>query len=86
MVIGGDLNTYVITGLRPLTEYEVTLTAVYKDKAESENVLLSETTGNQTPSTNLTNEISDNLIPITQLVSNQEPNINPVSSVKLQIT
>ncbi|XP_060771295.1 collagen alpha-1(XIV) chain isoform X2 [Neoarius graeffei] len=44
MVIGGNLNSYVITGLRPLTDYEVTLTAIYKDKAESENVILSETT------------------------------------------
>lgn len=53
MVIGGNMNTYVITGLRPLTEYEVTLTAIYRDKAESENVMLSETTGNQTPNTAL---------------------------------
>lgn len=45
MVIGGNLNTYVISGLRALTEYEVTLAAIYKDKAESENVVLSETTG-----------------------------------------
>lgn len=51
MVISGNQNTYVITGLRPLTEYEVTLTAIYKDKAESEKVILSESTGKQTPNT-----------------------------------
>ncbi|KAF7702424.1 hypothetical protein HF521_001707 [Silurus meridionalis] len=44
MVVGGNLNSYVITGLRPLTEYEVTLTGIYKDKAESEKVVLGETT------------------------------------------
>ncbi|XP_047015920.1 collagen alpha-1(XIV) chain isoform X3 [Ictalurus punctatus] len=44
MVIGGNLNSYVITGLRPLTEYEVMLTAIYKDKTESEKVVLIETT------------------------------------------
>lgn len=57
MVIGGNLNSYVITGLRPLTDYEVTLTAIYKDKAESENVILSETTGNQTPDTALISSV-----------------------------
>ncbi|GAA6111796.1 collagen alpha-1(XIV) chain-like isoform X1, partial [Tachysurus ichikawai] len=44
MVIGGNLNSYVILGLKPQTEYEVALTAIYKDKAESETVVLSETT------------------------------------------
>ncbi|XP_047675468.1 collagen alpha-1(XIV) chain-like isoform X2 [Tachysurus fulvidraco] len=44
MVIGGNLNSYVILGLKPQTEYEVALTAIYKDKAESETVMLSETT------------------------------------------
>ncbi|KAM9495088.1 collagen alpha-1(XIV) chain isoform 1-T1 [Clarias gariepinus] len=44
MVIDGNHNSYMITGLKPLTEYEVTLTATYKDKAESEKVEFSETT------------------------------------------
>ncbi|XP_060742438.1 collagen alpha-1(XIV) chain-like isoform X2 [Tachysurus vachellii] len=44
MVIGGNLNSYVILGLKPQTEYEVALSAIYKDKAESETVMLIETT------------------------------------------
>ncbi|XP_062856462.1 collagen alpha-1(XIV) chain [Trichomycterus rosablanca] len=44
MMIGGTVTSHMITGLRSLTEYVVTLTAIYKDKAESETVFLRETT------------------------------------------
>ncbi|XP_035392263.1 collagen alpha-1(XIV) chain-like isoform X2 [Electrophorus electricus] len=44
IVIGANRNSYVITGLRPLTEYEVTLTAIYRHEEESETLKLRETT------------------------------------------
>jgi len=43
--VNGNLNTYLIRGLRPLTEYEVLLAAVYPNEAESDEVVLVESTG-----------------------------------------
>ncbi|KAG9281287.1 collagen alpha-1(XIV) chain-like [Astyanax mexicanus] len=47
-VINGNLNYYVITGLMPLTEYEVSLTAIYRDESESETIQLSQITAQRT--------------------------------------
>ncbi|KAL6473905.1 hypothetical protein MHYP_G00174660 [Metynnis hypsauchen] len=47
-VISGNSNSYVITGLTPLTEYEVALTAIYRDKRESDALELSQTTAART--------------------------------------
>lgn len=41
----GDLNTYLIKGLSPSTEYEVLLAAVYWNEVESDEVILVESTG-----------------------------------------
>lgn len=35
MVVPGHKNSYVVTDLSPVTEYEVLLSAVYRDEAES---------------------------------------------------
>lgn len=40
----GYINTYVVNDLSPLTEYEVLLSAVYGDEAESSAVPALETT------------------------------------------
>lgn len=47
VMVNAQTNTYLITGLKPLTEYEVSLSAIYKDESESESVILVETTGNK---------------------------------------
>lgn len=44
VVVPGDRDTYVLTELTERTEYEVFLSAIYKDEAESEAVSLLETT------------------------------------------
>lgn len=44
-LINGNLNWYVITGLKPLTEYEVSLSGMYRDESESEAAEISESTG-----------------------------------------
>lgn len=36
---------FVITGLKPLTEYEVSLSGIYRDESESDPVEIIETTG-----------------------------------------
>uniref|UniRef100_A0AAY4DX04 Collagen, type XIV, alpha 1b n=1 Tax=Denticeps clupeoides TaxID=299321 RepID=A0AAY4DX04_9TELE len=38
-------STYVLTGLEPLTEYEVSLSAIYRDQTESKSLVTLETTG-----------------------------------------
>ncbi|KAI7798408.1 putative collagen alpha-1XIV chain-like, partial [Triplophysa rosa] len=43
-LMNGNSNWYVITGLRPLTEYEVSLSGVYRDESESDPVEISEST------------------------------------------
>ncbi|XP_074510263.1 collagen alpha-1(XIV) chain isoform X2 [Sebastes fasciatus] len=43
VLIGSD-NRYILNGLSPLTEYEVMLTAIFKDESESDTVSVIETT------------------------------------------
>ncbi|XP_043089040.1 collagen alpha-1(XIV) chain isoform X1 [Puntigrus tetrazona] len=44
VLINDNSNWFVITGLKPLTEYEVSLSAIYRDESESDLVEISETT------------------------------------------
>lgn len=44
VVVPGNINTYVVNDLSPLTEYEVLLSAIYSDEAESSAVPALETT------------------------------------------
>ncbi|XP_063041609.1 collagen alpha-1(XIV) chain-like [Engraulis encrasicolus] len=44
VMVNAQTNTYLITGLKSLTEYEVSLSAIYNDESESESVILLETT------------------------------------------
>lgn len=44
VAVSGDINTYVVNDLSPLTEYEVLLSAIYRDEAESGAVPALETT------------------------------------------
>lgn len=44
MVVPGNKNSYVVNDLSPLTEYEVLLSAIYRDQAESSAVPALETT------------------------------------------
>lgn len=43
--MNGNINTYLIKGLSPFTEYEVLLAAIYSNEVESDEVILVETTG-----------------------------------------
>uniref|UniRef100_A0A3Q3WAZ5 Uncharacterized protein n=1 Tax=Mola mola TaxID=94237 RepID=A0A3Q3WAZ5_MOLML len=47
VILGGSDNRYFLMGLSPSTEYEVMLTAMFKDKSESDTVSVMETTLNQ---------------------------------------
>ncbi|XP_062385579.1 collagen alpha-1(XIV) chain isoform X1 [Sardina pilchardus] len=44
VMVNAQTNTYLVTGLKPDTEYEVSLSAIYRDESESESVILVETT------------------------------------------
>uniref|UniRef100_A0A3B5BAD1 Collagen type XIV alpha 1 chain n=1 Tax=Stegastes partitus TaxID=144197 RepID=A0A3B5BAD1_9TELE len=44
VVLSGSDNRYVLNGLSPSTEYEVMLTAIFKDESESDTVSVIETT------------------------------------------
>ncbi|XP_059375547.1 collagen alpha-1(XIV) chain, partial [Carassius carassius] len=44
VLIYDDANWFVITGLKPMTEYEVSLSAIYRDESESDPVEISVTT------------------------------------------
>uniref|UniRef100_A0A3Q2VI40 Collagen, type XIV, alpha 1a n=1 Tax=Haplochromis burtoni TaxID=8153 RepID=A0A3Q2VI40_HAPBU len=44
VVLSGSDNRYSLTGLSPSTEYEVMLTAIFKDKSESDTVFVTQTT------------------------------------------
>ncbi|XP_028280437.1 collagen alpha-1(XIV) chain [Parambassis ranga] len=44
VVLSGSDNRYILTGLTPSTEYEVMLTAIFKDESESDTVSVIETT------------------------------------------
>uniref|UniRef100_A0AAY5K1J6 Collagen, type XIV, alpha 1b n=1 Tax=Esox lucius TaxID=8010 RepID=A0AAY5K1J6_ESOLU len=46
MLLNGNMNSHLLTGLRSVTEYEVSLSAVYRNEEESEAVILTESTGN----------------------------------------
>lgn len=45
VLVNGNINTYLIKGLSPATEYEVLLSAVYSNEVESDEVILVESTG-----------------------------------------
>lgn len=47
VLVNGDINSYLILGLSPTTKYEVVLAAVYANEAESDDVVLVESTGTQ---------------------------------------
>ncbi|XP_068179724.1 collagen alpha-1(XIV) chain-like [Antennarius striatus] len=42
--LSGSDNNYILTGLSPSTEYEVLLTAIFKDESESDTISVIETT------------------------------------------
>ncbi|XP_054636635.1 collagen alpha-1(XIV) chain isoform X3 [Dunckerocampus dactyliophorus] len=44
VILSGSDKRYILTGLSPSTEYEVMLTAVFKDQSESDTVSVTETT------------------------------------------
>lgn len=44
-LVNGNINTYLIKGLSPSSEYEVLLAAIYRNEVESDEVILIETTG-----------------------------------------
>ncbi|XP_008286539.1 collagen alpha-1(XIV) chain-like, partial [Stegastes partitus] len=48
VLVDGNINTYVIDGLSPSTEYEVLLAAIYANEVESDEVILVETTVERT--------------------------------------
>nr|XP_046254830.1 collagen alpha-1(XIV) chain-like isoform X3 [Scatophagus argus] len=48
VVLSGSDNRYTLMGLSPSAEYEVMLTAVFKDKSESDTISVTETTLAQT--------------------------------------
>uniref|UniRef100_A0A8C7DHE3 Collagen type XIV alpha 1 chain n=1 Tax=Oncorhynchus kisutch TaxID=8019 RepID=A0A8C7DHE3_ONCKI len=43
-VLNGKMNSHLLTGLRPITEYEVSLIAVFRNEEESNAVTLTEST------------------------------------------
>uniref|UniRef100_A0A4W5PXQ7 Collagen type XIV alpha 1 chain n=1 Tax=Hucho hucho TaxID=62062 RepID=A0A4W5PXQ7_9TELE len=43
-VLNGNMNSHLLTGLRPITEYEVSLIAVFRNEEESDAVTLTEST------------------------------------------
>ncbi|XP_071370625.1 collagen alpha-1(XIV) chain-like, partial [Centroberyx affinis] len=47
-LVNGNINSYLITGLKPSTEYEVLLGAIYRDESESDDVILVESTVEKT--------------------------------------
>lgn len=49
VLINDNSNFFLITGLKPLTEYEVSLSGIYRDESESDPVEISETTGQTSP-------------------------------------
>ncbi|XP_073341494.1 collagen alpha-1(XIV) chain-like [Pagrus major] len=48
VVLSGSDNRYILMGLSPSTEYEVMLTAVFKDESESDTISVIETTLTET--------------------------------------
>lgn len=48
VLVDRNINTYVIKGLSPGSEYEVLLAAMYNNEVESDEVTLVESTGKST--------------------------------------
>ncbi|XP_051948609.1 collagen alpha-1(XIV) chain [Xyrauchen texanus] len=48
VLINDNSSSYLITGLKPLTEYEVSLSGMYRDESESDPAEISETTVDRT--------------------------------------
>ncbi|XP_024865789.1 collagen alpha-1(XIV) chain isoform X3 [Kryptolebias marmoratus] len=48
VLVNGNVNTYLIKGLSPESEYEVLLAAIYGNEVESDEVVLIETTAKRT--------------------------------------
>ncbi|KAG7264081.1 hypothetical protein CRUP_009531 [Coryphaenoides rupestris] len=53
VILGSEETTHVLEGLDPDTEYDITLTAIYPDESESEDLLGRERTLTTGPPTNL---------------------------------
>ncbi|XP_013997162.2 collagen alpha-1(XIV) chain isoform X3 [Salmo salar] len=51
MLVNGKMNSHLLTGLRPITEYEVSLIAVFRNEEESNAVTLTESTVARTTTT-----------------------------------
>ncbi|CAB1320950.1 unnamed protein product, partial [Coregonus sp. 'balchen'] len=51
MLVNGNMNSHLLTGLRPITEYEVSLIAVFRNEEESDAVTLTESTVARTTTT-----------------------------------
>ncbi|CDQ70138.1 unnamed protein product [Oncorhynchus mykiss] len=51
MLVNGNRNSHLLTGLRPITEYEVSLIAVFRNEEESDAVTLTESTVARTTTT-----------------------------------
>lgn len=45
--MNGNINSYLIKGLSPASEYEVLLAAIYGNEVESDEVILVESTGEE---------------------------------------
>uniref|UniRef100_A0AAQ5ZVG2 Collagen, type XIV, alpha 1a n=1 Tax=Amphiprion ocellaris TaxID=80972 RepID=A0AAQ5ZVG2_AMPOC len=58
VVLSGSDNRYILTGLSPSTEYEVMLTAIFKDESESDTVSVVETTLGRTTTTATTTTVA----------------------------
>lgn len=59
VLINDNSNMFVITGLKPLTEYEVSLSGIYRDESESDPMEIIETTGQDHPSSENTHLFYD---------------------------
>ncbi|KAM7382659.1 hypothetical protein PAMP_002381 [Pampus punctatissimus] len=58
VILSGRDNRYILTGLSPSTEYEVMLTAVFKDESESDIISIIETTLAMTTTTATTTTVA----------------------------
>lgn len=56
VLVDGNVNTYVTKGLSAASEYEVLLVAIYGNQAESEEVVLFESTGTPSSFTSCSSE------------------------------
>ncbi|XP_061617020.1 collagen alpha-1(XIV) chain-like isoform X3 [Phyllopteryx taeniolatus] len=54
VMVNVNTNTYMVTGLRPSTEYEVLMSAIYRNEVESEQVALLESTVGRTSTVAMT--------------------------------